>query len=132
MSLCHHFVHWISQGYPCGAVPHHCPAPLDIGPLTYIEEGKRGKERMNMIVVGKEKVDYPSKKTGKQVRGVSFNCVCDTHDERFEGQRVDTVFISMASPMYDQCAAFPVGSEISVMYNRYGSVESVVLCEPRK
>lgn len=87
---------------------------------------------MNMKVVGKERVDYPSKKTGKQVTGISFNCVMDTNDERFEGMRVDTVFVSTKSPMYDQCAAILVGSEISVMYNRYGSVESVLLCDQKK
>ncbi|MDE6913370.1 MAG: hypothetical protein K2P35_06710 [Lachnospiraceae bacterium] len=89
---------------------------------------------MNMKVVGKERVDYPSKKTGKQVTGISFNCVMDTNanDERFEGMRVDTVFVSTKSPMYDQCAAIPVGSDISVLYNRYGSVESVLLCDQKK
>lgn len=87
---------------------------------------------MNMKVVGKERVDYPSKKTGKQVTGISFNCVMDTNNERFEGMRVDTVFVSSKSPMYDQCAGFPVGCEISVMYNRFGSVESVLLCNEKK
>lgn len=87
---------------------------------------------MNMKVVGKERVDYPSKKTGKQVTGISFNCVMDTNDQRFEGMRVDTVFVSSKSPMYEQCASIPVGSEISVMYNRYGSVESVLLCNEKK
>lgn len=87
---------------------------------------------MNMKVVGKERVDYPSKRTGKQVTGLSFHCVQDTNNDRFEGMRVDTVFVSTASPMYEQCAAFPVGCEISVMYNRYGSVESVLLCDSKK
>lgn len=87
---------------------------------------------MNMKVVGRERVNYPSKKTGKQVTGISFNCVMDVNDDRFEGKRVDTVFVSTKSPMYEQCAAIPVGSEISVMYNRYGSVESVLLCDQKK
>lgn len=87
---------------------------------------------MNMKVVGKEKVDYVSKKTGKPVVGISFHCVCDTNNELFEGMRVDTVFVSSKSPMYEQCLTFPVGCEISVMYNRYGSVESVLLCDQKK
>ncbi len=88
---------------------------------------------MNMKVVGKERVDYLSKKTpGKQVTGVSFNCVMNTSNTRFEGMKVDTVFVSTQSPMYEQCAAIPVGSEISVFYNSRGWVESVLLCDQKK
>lgn len=104
------------------------------GEYSYLstKREREEKERMNMKVVGKERVDYPSKKTGKQVTGISFNCVMDTTSDRFEGMRVDTVFVSSKSPMYDQCVGFPVGCEISVMYNRYGSVESVLLCDQKK
>ena len=87
---------------------------------------------MNMKVVGKEKVDYPSKKTGQQVTGVSFHCVMNTTNPNIEGMRVDNIFVSSKSPMYEQCAAFPVGCEISVMYNSRGWVESVLLCDQKK
>lgn len=83
-------------------------------------------------VLGKEKVDYVSKKTGKPVIGISLHCVFETHHEDFEGMRVDVLFISTRNPMYEQCLAIPVGSEISVSYNRFGNVESVSLCDPKK
>jgi hypothetical protein len=83
---------------------------------------------MGKEIVGKEKVDYVSKKTNNPVVGLTLHCVSDqVSRERFEGREVDTIFISNKSPMYDQCAAFPVGSRITVQYNRWGSVESVVL-----
>lgn len=88
---------------------------------------------MNMKIVGKQKVDYVSKKTNQPVVGITLHCVADvSNDERFEGMRTETIFISNRSAMYDQCAGFPIGSEISVMYNRYGSVESVLLCDQKK
>lgn len=88
---------------------------------------------MGKEIVGKEKVDYVSKKTNNPVVGLTLHCVSDpVSRERFEGREVDTIFISNKSPMYDQCAAFPVGSKITVQYNRWGSVESVVLDNAKK
>lgn len=87
---------------------------------------------MDLKIVGKQKVDYVSKKTNQPVVGITLHCVSNTNDERFEGMQTETIFISNKSPMHEQCLAFPIGSEISVMYNRYGSVESVLLCEQKK
>ena len=87
---------------------------------------------MSMKIVGKQKVDYVSKKTNQPVVGVTLHCVADTNDERFEGMRTETIFVSNRSAMYEQCRAFPLESEIFVSYNRYGSVESVVLADQKK
>ncbi|MBD5451285.1 MAG: hypothetical protein HDR25_01460 [Lachnospiraceae bacterium] len=87
---------------------------------------------MSMKIVGKQKVDYISKKTNQPVVGITLHCVADTNDERFEGKRVESIFISNRSLMYEQCLAFPLETEISVMYNRYGSVESVLLADQKK
>ena len=87
---------------------------------------------MNKKIVGKQTVDYVSKKTNQPVVGVTLHCVCNTSDERFEGLQTETIFISNKSPMYEQCRAFPLESEISVSYNRYGSVESVLLADQKK
>ena len=84
-------------------------------------------------IVGKEKVDYVSKKTNNPVVGLTLHCVGDAGSrERFEGREVDTIFISSKSPMHDQCASFPIGSKIIVQYNRWGFVESVVLSDSKK
>ena len=89
---------------------------------------------MSKKIVGKEKVDYVSKKTNQPVTGLTFHCVGDpvVKSERFEGKEVDTIFISSKSPMYAQCAAYAIGSEITVQYNRWGSVESVLLADSGK
>jgi len=87
---------------------------------------------MNMKVVGKERVDYPSKKTGEQVLAVKLHCVSDTTNPNFEGMKVEQIYIASRNPMYDQCRSFPVGCEISVMYNSRGWIESVLLCNEKK
>lgn len=87
---------------------------------------------MSMKIVGKQKVDYVSKKTNQPVVGVTLHCVSDTNDERFEGMRTESIFISNRWAMYEQCVSFPIGSEISVTYNRYGSVNGVVLADQKK
>lgn len=89
--------------------------------------------RMSKKIVGKEKVDYVSKKTNQPVTGLTFHCVGDPiNSDRFEGKEVDTIFISSKSPMYAQCISYAIGSEITVQYNRWGSVESVLLADSKK
>lgn len=87
---------------------------------------------MSTKIVGKQKIDYLPKGETERVVGVKLHCVCDTNDEKFEGLRTETYFISGKNPMYDQCAGFPVGAEISVIFNRYGRAESISLCNSRK
>lgn len=79
-----------------------------------------------MKIVGKQKVDYVSKKTGEQVTGVTLHCVGT--NARVEGECVETIFISGKSGLFPEVSKMPVGKEISVSYNRYGSVESVHAC----
>lgn len=87
---------------------------------------------MSAKIVGKQKIDYLPKGETERVVGVKLHCVCDTNDEKFEGMRTETHFISARNPMYDQCASFLLGAEINIMFNRYGRAESITLCSEKK
>lgn len=84
---------------------------------------------MSKKIVGKQSVDYVSKKSNQPVVGLTLH-VTGT-DNRVEGLACETIFISEKSQMYQQCMSYPLNSEINVQYNRYGSVESVTLCEKK-
>ena len=76
-----------------------------------------------MKVIGKQNVDYVSKKTNQPVTGVTLHCVGKS--DRVNGETAETLFVSSKSPMYQQCVDLPLGCEIGVSYNRYGSVETI-------
>ena len=76
-----------------------------------------------MRIVGKQDVDYVSKKTNNPVQGVTLHCVGKS--DRVKGEAVETICISAKSPMYQQCMEYPLGTEVTVSYNRYGSVETI-------
>lgn len=95
--------------------------------LKELREKEKDGKKMSKKVLGKEKVDYVSKKTNNPVTGITLHCCSNVVSDRCEGQQVETIFVSSKSPMYDQVVAFPIGSDIDVMYNRWGSVESVTL-----
>lgn len=82
---------------------------------------------MSMKIVGKQNIDYVSKKTNQPVSGVSLHCVGE--NSRVEGMGVETIFVSAKSPMYDQVMKFPLGSEITISYNRWGSADTISLCK---
>lgn len=74
-------------------------------------------------IVGKQNVDYVSRKTNNPVTGVTLHCVGKSG--RVMGEAVETLFVSTKSPMYEQCMNYPIGTEIEVSYNRFGSVETI-------
>lgn len=76
-----------------------------------------------MKIVGKQNVDYISKKTQEPVKGVSLHCVGSRNN--VEGEAVETIFVSLKCAMYDTVMKLPLGSEVSVSYNRWGSVDTV-------
>lgn len=78
---------------------------------------------MGKKIVGKQMVDYVSKKTGQPVTGVTLHLTGLSN--RVEGLECETVFISSKSPMYAQCMEYPLESEVSLSYNRYGSVDTI-------
>ena len=80
-----------------------------------------------MKVVGKSNVQYISKKTQQEVKGISLHCIGKKKD--VEGEAVETVYISAKSEMFEQCVKLPLGTEVQIYYNRWGNVESVTPCE---
>lgn len=76
-----------------------------------------------MKIVGKQNVDYISKKTQEPVKGVSLHCTGTRNN--VEGEAVETIFVSAKSGLYDEVIKMPVGTEVSVSYNRWGSVDSL-------
>lgn len=83
---------------------------------------------MRKKLVGKQAVDYVSKKTNNPVTGVSLHVVGE--DSRVEGMAVETIFVSTKSEkMYDDAMKCPLGCEIEVSYNRWGSADSIHVCK---
>ena len=81
-------------------------------------------------VVGKQKVDYVSKKDNDRKIGISLFCVCDGGNN-VEGKSVEKLYISDKNELYGFAKSLPVGSLIKVTYNRYGSVAEMTQ-EPAK
>lgn len=82
---------------------------------------------MEKKVVGKQAVDYISKKTNQPVVGVTLHTVGE--DSRIEGMAVETIFVSKKSAMYDDVMKFPIGATVEVSYNRWGSADTIRLCK---
>ena len=78
---------------------------------------------MSMKVIGKEAVNYVSRKTNQPVNGVTLHCTLSRND--VSGLAVDSIFVSSKSSIYSDCMALPLDSEIMVGYNRFGSVEFI-------
>lgn len=87
---------------------------------------------MSVKLVGKQKMHFKPRGETEYVDGIKLHCVCTTNDPDFDGMRAETFFISINNAMHGQCASFPVGSELSVMYNRNGKAESITLCNEKK
>lgn len=78
------------------------------------------------VIMGVKKVDYVSKKTGRQVDGFSLWISYERKDVK--GLACDNVFVSS-----DRISSAPqVGVLCDVYYNRFGSVESVVIDDDLK
>lgn len=80
-------------------------------------------------IVGKENVDYTNKQN-RQVTGVKLHLM--GKDKRVEGTCVETVFISSRSAFYDDVLSTPLGTVVTLTYNRWGNVEGVVPCADKK
>lgn len=74
-------------------------------------------------IVGKQNVDYVSKKTNQQVTGITLHVIGP--DSRVDGMAVETVFISSRMTDFAAVQKLNVGDEVEFLYNRWGNVESV-------
>lgn len=82
---------------------------------------------MKASVVGRRKVDYISKKTNKHIEGTELQCVMESSRVE-EGMAVESIFISCQSSMFDDVLKIPIGSDVDISYNRWGSVDTLKLC----
>lgn len=73
-------------------------------------------------VIGKERVSYTSKRTGKDVDGVKIHCLY-TDEKRIDGNGVESLFLS--GDNLKIAADILVGFEVEPFYNRFGGIERV-------
>lgn len=69
-----------------------------------------------MKVLGIEKVDYESRKTGRRITGRKVYYTEPVRDGRGSGMRADSVYVS--SGVYDGPLA--LGDDINILYDRWG------------
>lgn len=81
---------------------------------------------MKVKVLGVQLLDYPSRKTGEQVKGTSLHCVFN--DAQVMGQAVASIFISdrLGIPCISDVKP---GMDVDVQYNNRGGVCDVVICK---
>ena len=78
---------------------------------------------MRFEILGKEPVDYISKRTGQPVKGTRLHCINLENQKVIEGQAVENMFVKELI----NCADLHVGDKINVYYNQYGSVDDIRL-----
>ena len=80
---------------------------------------------MRVKILGIQKVDYVSKKSGRQVTGTTLHGVVKDGrpQEGLTGERVESIFVSTSTPL----PKLAVDDEVNIFYNRYGSVDEVQL-----
>lgn len=84
---------------------------------------------MQLKLIGIQNVSYTSRKTNQLVEGKTLHVVSKATREGDLGEMTDTVFISAKSNCYSQVAKLKIGMMVNVLYNRYGSVEDIQICE---
>lgn len=72
-------------------------------------------------VVGIQKIDYTSKKTGDKVVGSRLHCMTETENESVSGYMVESFYCSDKVDI----SAVTVGSDIEIYFNKYGTVTAV-------
>lgn len=72
-------------------------------------------------VVGIQRREYFSKRTGALVHG--YNVFCTFESDNITGCGVESIWLS--DSMYDAAGGLGVGDDIEVMYNKYGRVSKV-------
>lgn len=72
-----------------------------------------------MKVIGMRKFEYTSKRTGNKYTAGNIYCSYEANDTL--GVRCESVFLSADKIPGD----LQIGSEINVLYNRFGNVEAI-------
>lgn len=79
---------------------------------------------MKAKVLGIQKVDYISKRTGEPVVGVTLHC--EFSDAQVEGKAVSSVYLSDRLDIPD-LRSVALGSVVDIEYNRRGYVQGLTL-----
>lgn len=83
-----------------------------------------------MKLVGKEFMDYVSRKSGKPVVGISLHVLVDS--DKVEGKACETVWVSVNNSSYDTACNLSLGVDFIAYYNKYGGVESLQTLDTKK
>lgn len=78
---------------------------------------------MKFEILGREQVDYVSRKTGQPVKGTNLHCTVLEGGRAIDGVQVERLYVKETI----DCSALHVGDRIEVFYNRYGSVDAIHL-----
>lgn len=76
-------------------------------------------------IIGIKNVDYVSKKTGKNVVGITLFLTETVEDVK--GLACDSVYVSSASRAYEDAKLCALGDDVEVGYNKYGQICSLCL-----
>lgn len=82
---------------------------------------------MKKTIVGKQTVDYVSKKTNQQVTGVTLHVIGE--DSRVNGYACETIFVSGKANIYNDVVNIPLNTDVEVGYNRWGNVDTIIVCK---
>ena len=80
-----------------------------------------------MKVIGYRNVNFKDEQTGKEISGISVYVTCE--DDRVIGVMAEKLFLGNRI-LTDTHYLPSVGDVISVVYNRYGKPDDIVLVEP--
>lgn len=78
-----------------------------------------------MKVVGIQRNMNFKAQDGNQVTGMNIYLTQEKHN--VEGVATDKVFVSSTKECYASLANLKIGSEVQLLYNRWGKVESVIV-----
>lgn len=76
-------------------------------------------------IVGIERMDYVSKKTGQRVRGTRLYCLDGQQYKNTVGNRCEELYCKESI----DTSNFAIGDRVEVTYNRWGKPETVALVE---
>lgn len=82
---------------------------------------------MKVLLIGTGRVDYVSKKTGKEVKGWNLYVTREpgvSESKRVTGEIAESLYI----PDTIDTAFLELGSSYEISFNRYGGVESIQPC----
>lgn len=85
---------------------------------------------MKATVIGKEVVDYVSRKSGERKRGVRLHLVYVPDKTSIEGMCCSPEYFSDRYRVYEDALQVKVNDEVDLIYNNHGYTEGIVILPP--